>query len=325
MSKSHCVLPGTVAFLLGFLGLIDELKRSLIAGILRLKTLYLIVGLLFSGTVNAMAQADVSLHGKSRLSPDRHYVYRGTDDGWVTKYDLRSSSLVAKVRAGLAMGNLAISGDGRWVMVANTEPHTLVLLDSDLKLVRSYPADAIGGKFSSATAKVHVAPARQSFVITFKDIAELWEVSYNSKAEPIFDGLVHDYRMGEAIGRPGFLGVRRTLLDEPLDDLFFDQDYRHVAGVTWLKADGGRIVHVVNLDIRRRVAVLTLPGVPQPGSALTCSWNGAAVFAIPNSENGVAHLIDTKKWQLVGQVPMPALLGQCKAVHQTGQADETSR
>lgn len=290
-----------------------------------MNNLLLTVGLLLAGAVNAMAQAAVPLQDESQFSPDRHYVYRGSGDGWVTKYDVRSSSVVATIRAGLALGNLAVSGDGQWVMVANFEPHTLVLLDSDLKLVRSYPADAIGGNYSSATATVHVARARQSFIIAFKDIAELWEISYNPKAEPIFDGLVHDYRMGEAIARPGFLGVRRTLLDEPLDGLFFDKDYRHVVGITRLEADSGRILHVVNLDVRRRIAVLALPGVPQPGSAFACSWNGAPVLAIPNSGNGTAHLIDMKKWKLVGQVPMPALLGECKVAHPARQAGEPLR
>ena len=37
---------------------------------------------------------------------------------------------VAEVRAGLNTRNVAVSGDGRYVMVANYLPHTLVVLDA---------------------------------------------------------------------------------------------------------------------------------------------------------------------------------------------------
>ena len=83
------------------------------------------------------------------------------------------------------------------------------------------------------------ATPRNSFVVALKDIPELWEISYDPQAAPLYDGLVHDYKMGEAIAKPGFLGVRRTPLDEPLDDFFFDQSYRNVLGATRPKtADG---------------------------------------------------------------------------------------
>ena len=86
--------------------------------------------------------------------------------------------------------------------------------------------------------------------MALKDIPELWEISYDPKAEPIYDGLVHDYKMGEAIAKPGFLGVRRTPLDEPLDDFFFDQSYRHVLGATRPKAaTAAPTAQVVNLDV----------------------------------------------------------------------------
>ena len=114
---------------------------------------------------------------------------------------------------------VAVSGDGRWVMAANDLPHTLAPFDADLNLVKTYAATTLDGKASSRVSAVYDAAPRQSFVVALKDMAELWEISYNPKAEPIFDGYVHDYKMGEAIAKPGFLGVKRTQLDEPLDDL----------------------------------------------------------------------------------------------------------
>jgi hypothetical protein len=43
---------------------------------------------------------------------------------------------------------------------------------------------------------------------------------------------VHDYKMGEALPTPGFLNARRTVLDVPLDDFFFTQDYANVVGAS---------------------------------------------------------------------------------------------
>lgn len=283
----------------------------------------LIVGLLFALAATSVAQADTAEQVGVQLprreaslseplltpsvkpitSPDRRSVYWGAGNGRITKFDLGRLSVVAEVQAGSARGKLTLSSDGRWLMVVNAEPRTLMLLDADLNLVRSYPVNAVAGKSGPGTITVHNAPARQSFIVTFEDMAELWEISYNPQAEPIFDGLVHDYRMGEGIARPGFLGARRTLFDEPLDDLFFDPDYNHVLGISRLKFEGGSRVHVINLNIRRRIAVLTLPDVPNLGSALAVPGNGTLVAVIPNLEVGGMNLIDMKSWKLIGSLP----------------------
>ena len=182
-----------------------------------------------------------ALHGGPKFSPDGRYVFFGSRDGWITKYDLWNLTVVAEVRAGLNMRNVAVSGDGKWVMAANYLPHTLALFDADLNLQRTYAAATLDGKASSRVSAVYDAAPRKSFVVALKDIPELWEISYDPKAEPIFDGYVHDYKMGEGIAKPGYLGVRRTPLDEPLDDFFFDASYANVLGATRPRSDGALV------------------------------------------------------------------------------------
>ncbi|WP_245213510.1 nitrite reductase [Rhizobacter sp. AJA081-3] len=246
-----------------------------------------------------------ALHGGPKFSPEGRFVYFGSRDGWITKYDLWNLAVVAEVRAGLNMRNVAVSGDGRWVMAANYLPHTLALFDADLNLQRVYGAATLDGKATSRVSAVYDAQPRKSFVVALKDIPELWEISYDPKAEPIHDGLVHDYKMGEAIAKPGYLGVRRTPLDEPLDDFFFDQSYRHVLGATRPKADGSPSAQVVNLDIRRRIAALPLAGMPHLGSGITFAWKGGTVLASPNLKDGVVQVIDMKTWQSVKSIATP--------------------
>ncbi len=247
-----------------------------------------------------------ALHGGPKFTPDGRYVYFGSRDGWITKYDLWRLRIVAEVRAGLNMRNVAVSGDGRWVIAANYLPHSVVLFDADLNLRQSYPAGTLDGKSSSRVSAVYDAAPRRSFVVALKDIPEIWEISYDPKAQPIYDGLVHDYRMDEAMARPGFLGVRRTPLDEPLDDFFFDQSYRHVLGATRPRSgDGQTSAQVVNLDIRRKIADLPIAGMPHLGSGITFAWRGAPVLASPNLSGGTVDVIDMKTWRLVASVPTP--------------------
>ncbi len=246
-----------------------------------------------------------ALHGGPKFSPDGRFVYFGSRDGWITKYDLWNLTVVAEVRAGLNMRNVAVSGDGRYVMAANYLPRTLALFDADLKLVRNYPATTLDGKTASRVSAVYDAAPRNSFVVAMKDIPELWEISYDPKAEPIHDGYVHDYKMGESISSPGFLGVRRTLLDQPLDDFFFDQRYRHALGATRPRNDGAPTAQVVNLDIRRKIAELPIAGMPHLGSGITFAWNGTTVLASPNLKDGAIDVIDMATWKRVTTIPTP--------------------
>lgn len=246
-----------------------------------------------------------ALHGGPKFSPDGRHVYFGSRDGWITKYDLWNLAVVAEVRAGLNMRNVAVSSDGRWVMAANYLPHTVVLFDAGLNLVKTYAAATRDGRAGSRVSAVYDAAPRRSFVVALKDLPELWEISYDPQAEPIYDGYVHDYKMGEGIATPGFLGVRRTLLDEPLDDFFFDPAYRHALGATRPKDGVLPKAQVVNLDVRRKIAELPIAGMPHLGSGITFAWNGTTVLASPNLKDGALDVIDTKTWKAVKTIPTP--------------------
>ena len=247
-----------------------------------------------------------ALHGGPKFSPDGRFVYFGSRDGWITKYDLWALKPVGEVRAGLNMRNIAVSSDGRWVMAANYLPRSVVLFDAGLQLQRVIPAETLDGKQSSRVSAVYDAGPRRSFVVALKDMPELWEISYDPKAEPIHDGLVHDYKMGEAIAKPGFLGVRRTPLDEPLDDFYFDQGYRHVLGATRPKTAGeAASAQVVNLDVRRKIAGLPIAGMPHLGSGITFQREGRTLMASPNLGGGAIDVIELGTWKLVKTIPTP--------------------
>ncbi len=238
-----------------------------------------------------------ALHGGPKFTPDGRYVFFASRDGWISKFDIWNLKVVAEVRAGLNTRNAAVSSDGRYVAVANYLPGNLVIFDADLKLLKVIAGRNLKGDATSRLSAVYDAAPRKSFIIGLKDLPEIWEVSYDPAAQPFHDGYVHDYKMGEAIATPGFLNPRRTVLDVPLDDFFFTQDYANVVGAS---RDGRG--QVVNLDVRRAIAALDLPGMPHLGSGISWLRDGRRVVASTNLKDAQVSVIDMQNWQTVATI-----------------------
>ena len=104
--------------------------------------------------------------------------------------------------------------------------------------------------------------------------------------------------MGEGIPVPGPFPPRRILLEDYLDDFFFNPDYSELVGA----ARDGMKGQVVNLDVRRRIATLDLPGLPHLGSGISWNYRGRTVLATPNLKEGIVSVIDTKDWKVIRQI-----------------------
>ena len=214
-----------------------------------------------------------ALHGGPKFAAGGRYVFLGSRDGWVTKFDLWNLKVVAEVRAGINTRNVAVSADGRRVAVANYLPNTLVLFDGDLNLVKTIPAVDSAGRPSRVSA-VYDAPPRRAFVAALKDVPELWEIPHDAVV-PV-----------------------RTRLDDVLDDFFFTQDYARVMGAS---RDGRG--QVVSLDTRGKVAELPLPGMPHLGSGITWRLGERTVMASTNLKEGEVTVVDLKDWSVVKRIP----------------------
>lgn len=246
----------------------------------------------------ARIRTHFALHGGPKFSPDGRHVFFASRDGWISKFDIWNLETVAEVRAGINTRNLALSSDGRYAMVANYLPHTLVALDAnDLAPVKIIPVSDISGTPSRVSAVYDAAP-RGSFVAALKDVPELWEIPYRPDAEPVYEGLVHDYRLKEGIATSGPFPVRRIRLDAILDDFFFDPSYAYVVGA---ERGGGR-GQVIHLDVRRKIAEVTLTGLPHLGSGIHWEIDGRPVMATPNLEQAVVTVIDMRNWRTLKQI-----------------------
>lgn len=217
-----------------------------------------------------------ALHGGPKFSPDGRYVYFASRDGWISKFDIYNLKMVAEVRAGINTRNLAVSSDGKTVLVGNYLPHTLVLLDAaDLSPIKVIPALSQDGKSSRISAVYQAAP-RGSFVAALKDVKEVWEIPYGSRE----------------------FAVRRIATDDYLDDFFFDQSYRHLIGA----ARDGKKGQVLDLDAGKKVAEIDLPGMPHLGSGITWEYQGHPVMATPNLKEPLVSVIDMTTWQTIKQI-----------------------
>ncbi len=177
-----------------------------------------------------------------------------------------------------------VSADGRFVLLAQAEPPCLVVLDA----ARGTPVQALvpasrEGRVATRIAALRTAPLRRSFVVAPADLPELWEISYDPRAEEIYDGLVHDYRFGEGVPRRGFLGLKRTALPEPLADFVFDEHEAEAWGLAPPPPAGSGEGQMINLDVRRRVAALP---AAQMAARLLARTHAAAAAEAPLPQPG---------------------------------------
>jgi len=195
----------------------------------------------------------------------------------------------------------AQSSDRRWILSADNTTRTLIAVDArtGATVKRIEVVDRRGDR--SRVARVLDAPARSSFIALLTDVPEAWELTYDPRAEPVFEGLVHDYRMGEGIAAGGPLPVRRVVLDAPITDALFAPRFDHLVG-----AVAGGELHVVNLNVRRRIETVYTGGDPRPADGAV--WQrDRTVFLIPDRALPRLLVLDARTWRLRASIALPAV------------------
>jgi DNA-binding beta-propeller fold protein YncE len=220
-----------------------------------------------------------ALHGGPKYSPDGRFVYLASRDGWISKFDIYNLQIVAEIRAGINTRNLAVSSDGKHVMVANYLPNTLVLLNADdLSLNKIIDVSSQGQ--DSRVSAVYNAPPRNSFVAALKDLKEVWEIPYGLPTQD------------------NYLQVRKIVTTDYLDDFFFDPEYKHLIGASRAGEEG----QVVDMDTGKLVTRIAMSGMPHLGSGITWDYEGRRVMASPNLKESKISIIDMTNWQVIKEL-----------------------
>ena len=214
------------------------------------------------------------------------------------KFVLWTLTVVGEVRAGINARNIAISRDGKYLAVANYLPQSIVILSTaDLSLEKIFNVEDRRGN-PSRVAAIYQAPQRNSFIAALRDVNEIWEISTDPNADPVFEGLVHSYEKGMVEGlasSSGLFALRRIETPVPMQDFFFDPDYRNLIG----SVREGKETIVVNLNVGRDIARIKLPGLPHLGSGISWLHKNRPVMATPHLKEGMVSVVDLETWSIV--------------------------
>ena len=228
-------------------------------------------------------------------------------DGQLLRIDPRSLAVTARRDFGQPLHGALASADGQWLLLAPDSGDHLVLVDAQLNIARVLPNRTLDGRPLGAARCLLDLPHRRSFVAVFAQGGELWEVSYDPGAEPIFDGLVHDYRMGEGLAKAGFLAARRNPLG-PQEA--HPASWFAAPGLPWLAgltgAASAPLLTVWHLDVRRAIATLPVPAACAPASAAVFSSGSLRVLALPDRQQPHLVLLDAGRWAALAPLPLPA-------------------
>lgn len=145
----------------------------------------------------------------ARVSDDARHLFVLRADGRLLRRRLPGLALEAEVRTGIRASGLVLSADGRYLLAANDEPPSLLVLRAEDLEPLHWIDGSDGAARPSAFSWLGVSARRESFLAALADSPELWELSYADDPAPVFPGLVHDYRMGEGLADTGAFPLRR--------------------------------------------------------------------------------------------------------------------
>jgi hypothetical protein len=222
-----------------------------------------------------------------QVTRDGRDAFVATHDGWVGRIDLLRGVRVAEVRVAERLAGLAVAADGGHLAVAAIDPPALVVLDRRLAPLNRLDGADAAGALRSPVASVADATARRSFVAALPALREVWEVSYDPAAHDLPAGMIHDFRFREGAFVRGYLNPRRIRVDEAPAQLHVAPALHEV-----MAADGhGAALHVVHLDVRRRIGTLPLAGPPLLERAVGGAPGAAGGWWVPVRGGGLA-LVD---------------------------------
>lgn len=240
------------------------------------------------------------------LAPEGDAAFVVTDARELLRLSLPQLSVQAAHTLAFDATSLAASGGvdatvlaGGTAVAAGPDTATLSAHDAGtLRSVHEYHFD--DGRRASVAAIVDRA-ARSRFVVAFADLDEIWEIDYARDAAPVLRGLVHDYRMREAIELPGRYTPRPFAVPGATRALVGGTAAHEV-----LRIDGSGALGVLNLDVRREIE--RPPGGKLPGAERVAPWQGrhSRGWAFADEGANALRVLQAGSWTFTPPLPVGA-------------------
>lgn len=137
-------------------------------------------------------EASYRAHGITFDPVNPRWLYNLGRDGWLFKIDLYTLQAVSKIKVGIDSRGIAISDDGKYVILGNYVPASAVIVDTEtMEPVKVIPAEGnnLAGEFIqsrvaglNATSREFVGPY---FIMLLKEAGQAWRIDYSDPEFPI--------------------------------------------------------------------------------------------------------------------------------------------
>ncbi|MDH5661177.1 MAG: nitrite reductase, partial [Gammaproteobacteria bacterium] len=193
-------------------------------------------------------------HKKLKSKDTGRFWYTMGRDGKMTKIDLwqnPKNMLVAETQVAYDARDVAVSGDGKYIIGGGYWPPHFVIVDAvtmePLKVVSSRGVNVDGEYVNeSRVAAIYDTPTESSWLVAMKELGQMWQVDYSD-----IDNLRID-KMDTA---------------KFLHDGFFDPTGRYFQ----IAANASNKMVVVDTKDRKREAMIDVDKLPHPGPG--ANWN----------------------------------------------------
>jgi len=214
-----------------------------------------------SGKVLSRHRAGYAVHITIQNKKYPRYAYSISRSGRLTMYDLMAPGqpAIAYIRVGEDSRGLAISNDGKYLMVGNYYPSGAVILDAlTLKALKVFDTSSVKGmdgkKVSSKIAGISSTPYAPYFTMVLKDAGTVYIVDYSKSKFPLIGSVEN--------------------LGENLHDAFLNEDKGKDYGRYYMVASqvkGGDIL-IIDLKTKKLVEQIDLGSDSIPHTGQGASW-----------------------------------------------------
>ncbi|HSR29597.1 MAG TPA: cytochrome D1 domain-containing protein, partial [Anaerolineae bacterium] len=232
----------------------------------------------------AHVPASYRAHGYAFDPTSDRWAYNVGRDGWLFKIDLYTLQAVTQVRVGLDSRGLAISDDGKYVIVGNYIPNSAVLLDAKtlepLKVITTEGTNPQGEFVASRvciTSDVSPEKVGPYFVLALKEAGQMWRIDYSKPDFPIekvegVGNILHD----------GFLSP---------DNKFF-----------YIASQKDNWMAVIDVEKWELVDKIPTGETPHPGSGAAWEANGKVYGATVHAGEGKITVWDLSNNEIVSEI-----------------------